>query len=539
MIGRERDAKAAALRDKDVALSEKGVALQEADGERRRAEVNYRTAREAVDRLFTGVAEDLRDQPHMEQIRRKLLQDALRFYRGFLNDRADSSELKFETATAYHRVAEIFAALGDWNGCLTNERSADQLLEGLLRSSPAKLEFRLQQARGRYLLAESLQRLGKHAEAKVLLEDGLDKWESLNREFSRPPEYLEELLRLQILARDLFYYPYEDWARFVALGKSTAELTKEIETRYPAYALSEQGLDRFEKIQVYEIPKDPQKLRELEEFFRERMNVAEAAATAHPDAPSYQSNLASLLSALTTILLAEDRFAELEPLLLRCLAIREDLARRFPDDLPIVMSSGDAHYEYAMLLYFLGREAEARDHFRQGIRLISFGMQKEPNVQRHVSHAIGALIYCPLPDLRDPDRAVRLAQVYGDVGDKIISQVNAGLYEQARKTCQDALRSYEAGKGTVRFFPESLVPIIQMLEAFCNWHLNDQEDAKRQFLRAKGIFDQSASNQYWYNFRYRLKVREIEKEMGIETTPRGQNPQTQDASRPLHQEPAH
>ena len=47
------------------------------------AEANYLTAREAVDQMLTRLAADLAGQPHMSQIRRQLLEDALRFYQGF------------------------------------------------------------------------------------------------------------------------------------------------------------------------------------------------------------------------------------------------------------------------------------------------------------------------------------------------------------------------------------------------------------------------------------------------------------------------
>src|SRR5205823_6495627 len=45
----------------------------QANREREHAEINFRLAREAVDRMLTRAAEEMADKPHMEQVRRRLL----------------------------------------------------------------------------------------------------------------------------------------------------------------------------------------------------------------------------------------------------------------------------------------------------------------------------------------------------------------------------------------------------------------------------------------------------------------------------------
>ena len=83
-------------------------------GERRRAERHLDLAIAAVDRMLTTVgADDLSAAPHMEEERRKLLEEALRFYERLLAERADDLRLNLETARARRRVGSLLASLGD------------------------------------------------------------------------------------------------------------------------------------------------------------------------------------------------------------------------------------------------------------------------------------------------------------------------------------------------------------------------------------------------------------------------------------------
>jgi tetratricopeptide (TPR) repeat protein/tRNA A-37 threonylcarbamoyl transferase component Bud32 len=80
----------------------------------READARFRQARDAVDKMLTGVADErLAGVPQAEQVRRELLGEALAFYRGFLREKADDPELIRETARAYRRVGDIERLLGE------------------------------------------------------------------------------------------------------------------------------------------------------------------------------------------------------------------------------------------------------------------------------------------------------------------------------------------------------------------------------------------------------------------------------------------
>src|SRR5207302_3541228 len=102
-------------------------ALQTAKSERARADANLQKARAAVDAMLTEVGQkQLAKVPQMEPVRRTLLEKALRFYQGFLEENSTDAAVMRETAWAYDRLADIYEKLG-------RREQADEALHGALR----------------------------------------------------------------------------------------------------------------------------------------------------------------------------------------------------------------------------------------------------------------------------------------------------------------------------------------------------------------------------------------------------------------------
>ena len=112
--------------------------------EQARAEVNYRKALAAVERLLTRVGnESLVRVPEMEGVRADLLQDALEFYQGFLAADADPDPaIRWETAQAFARVARIQAYLGRSEISAAHYRQALDRIGALAAEFPDRTEYR-------------------------------------------------------------------------------------------------------------------------------------------------------------------------------------------------------------------------------------------------------------------------------------------------------------------------------------------------------------------------------------------------------------
>jgi serine/threonine protein kinase len=90
-----------ALRERDHAQQQK-----------QSAEANFQRALEAVDTMTRVGEVELSHVPHMEPVRRDLLQDALRFYQEFLREKGNNPVVRSEAARAYRRVGKIEILLG-------------------------------------------------------------------------------------------------------------------------------------------------------------------------------------------------------------------------------------------------------------------------------------------------------------------------------------------------------------------------------------------------------------------------------------------
>lgn len=140
------------LRRTNAALDEQRQRAEAAQG---RAEANFAKLQQAVDTMLTKVGdESLRDIPRMEVVRRELLQEALRFYQGFLAEHPDDPVLRVEAARVRLRMAEIMGSLGD------HAQAGRQIAEAadVLRAAgaDAAVEFDLARAANRLASASRL-----------------------------------------------------------------------------------------------------------------------------------------------------------------------------------------------------------------------------------------------------------------------------------------------------------------------------------------------------------------------------------------------
>ncbi len=169
----------------------------EALAQRELAHGYLRTARRAVDEMYTQVAEKwLATQPQMESVQREFLEKALRFYQDFARQAGDGEPaVRLETARAYRRVGDIQHRLGATSQAEIAFREAAVRLKALAEEFPTSPEYRA-------ALAETLQKLGillrvinrvpeeeqSHREALALLEQ-------LTAQFPEDTRYQRDLAR--------------------------------------------------------------------------------------------------------------------------------------------------------------------------------------------------------------------------------------------------------------------------------------------------------------------------------------------------------
>jgi serine/threonine protein kinase/Tfp pilus assembly protein PilF len=137
-ITRERNEKAAALDERTDALREKTAALERADR-------NFQMVLAVIDRSLENVGDEtLADVPQLEQLRKKLLEDALGFYEKLLEENPDDTSVRFAAARVYVRVAMINQAFGNWNEAIKQNDKAIAVLEDLVQAEPSSASYRME-----------------------------------------------------------------------------------------------------------------------------------------------------------------------------------------------------------------------------------------------------------------------------------------------------------------------------------------------------------------------------------------------------------
>jgi eukaryotic-like serine/threonine-protein kinase len=144
---------------------------------RKEAETNFNMALNAVDDYLTSVSENtlfkLQDSVDIRGLRQELLNSALKYYKGFVNQRSHDPRLRRQLADAYFRVGEITTEVESPDTAIAAYREAQRICEPLIAAHPEDHELR-----GR--LAESYLNVGKLKD--IVTNLGLDAaMESLAR----------------------------------------------------------------------------------------------------------------------------------------------------------------------------------------------------------------------------------------------------------------------------------------------------------------------------------------------------------------------
>jgi serine/threonine-protein kinase len=124
------------------------IALFVVDGARRsesaarqEAQTNFIMAQRAVNDYLTDVSEDtlLKEQDSLDlrRLRRRLLQNALEYYRDFVNQRSQDLRLKKDLASAYYRVGKITDEIGSVHEAARALETARVNFEQLAAANPS------------------------------------------------------------------------------------------------------------------------------------------------------------------------------------------------------------------------------------------------------------------------------------------------------------------------------------------------------------------------------------------------------------------
>jgi serine/threonine protein kinase/tetratricopeptide (TPR) repeat protein len=500
---------------------------QLAEREKLRAEENLKQARAAVDKLFTRVAEELAGKPHMEQIRRALLADALEFYKGFLAQKGNDPEMRRETALAYARVGSIQEILGKASEAEAAMRQCVALQEKLTSDFPGVPAYRVDLAMGRGQLAGRLSWAAKNEEYTQLRHRVLADWGKLATDFPTDPVYQRHVAgahtdlanalnvamgrtreaeqhyrqALAVLGKIQVNFPNEPqdkalvahchlWLGVLLLhGSRLGEAEPELRQ---ALAIYEQRLaqtpdhadakDKLALVQTYVgyLLRLTNRDAEAASSYQNAVAIREKLRDDFPDNVDYQRRLVLEYEYLGQTLAKLGRTQEAEAALRQSVAVGEKLLADHPNVDPFPTSLARTQFELGLFLHDGNRPEEAADAFRRARQLFEDTVARAPD-PRHQNDLAWFLATCPAAQFRDGERAVAAARrslqsppsawyYWRTLG---IAQYRAGKWQDAVEALTKAMELGGGGDSRDWFFL-----------AMIRWQQGDRAQARKRYDQA-------------------------------------------------------
>ncbi|MBV8232796.1 MAG: serine/threonine protein kinase [Planctomycetaceae bacterium] len=392
-----------------------------ADQQHALAETNFRLAHDAVDRMLTQVgAVELSDVPHMERVRRSLLEEARQFYLTFLKQKNADPAIRQETARAHGRLGDIQEMFSDYVEAERSYQQAIQLQKALVDRSPARADYGLDLARSLTSLGVLLKKANRFQESETTLRAALALRERLAAAPSGDPGPQQALAdsryQLATLLARLPGRLAEDEQTFRAAlalqGKLVATARDKPEYRRDlARYLNNWGM----------LLEATGRLEDAEDAYREAMTIQEALVSEAPTVAGRRWQLARTSSNLGVLLAATRRPREAEAAALRARELLATLAAEFPN-VPTYTQELAATYNNLGLFWKTGTPAKAEDAFQRALALLEELAAHFPNMPDHRQRL--ALTYLNLGTLleaSDPLEAERACRKALDLQDRLVA----------------------------------------------------------------------------------------------------------------------
>jgi serine/threonine protein kinase/tetratricopeptide (TPR) repeat protein len=397
------------------------VALAEAEKQGGRAEENFQVALAAVEQMLTRVSEHrdrLAHEPGMELVRRKLLEDALRFYKSLLKEKETDPVVRRETATTYLRIGDLQDRLGHQAAADEAYRAGMVLFQALADEFP-------QQPTYRHSLAACYGKLGTLLvdtpdlhEAERVFRQALDIQQALVEEFPGSAKYRSDLAgsynNLGILMRVTERLP----EAVQALGRAL-DHRQRLAEQFPEEPLHQQNLARTHNslgilLDTMDRPE------EAEQACRQALALQRRLVEKSPRMSEYRQELAGSHNVLASLLARRKRFHEAQSEYGQALALQRKLAEESPHVPLCRQDLAYTHHNRAQVLELMQQPREAEQAYQAAGDLQRQLVDEFPRVHEYHSELAGTVSL--------------LAKL----------QIRQGRFAEARQSLEQAVRHQRA-----------------------------------------------------------------------------------------------
>ena len=427
---------------------------------RKQAQANLGKAREAVQQITQIADGKLSGVPHMEGVRRELLESALQFYLGFLRQESNDRDIRRETAIAYGRAAEIHRYLG-------NRSKADELMrESITRLEKLAAESGNTPADRVHLVNcyndLSFYGIAPQDERVAKLRRAIELAEQLAREFPDEAHYKYALAQSYAnLGQLLMPAQLEEAERLIRLSLRIAEESGN--ERLLAGAHFDMGCLMLNKANP-----------EAEQWLRRALADWEKLGAQSSQSSWYREMAARTLSQLGYSLLSAGKPQQAADAFRRSVDIWLVLIKDYP--------------------LALGSRAEcAYNYMRLGISLVAAGQAAEADIafqkasewapqDAGVNNSLAWHLVTSDAKLHDPGRAVQFAKRAVELSPNMASFWNTLGTAQYR--AGDWRGAIEALNKSEESMPGRYTSGNALFLSMAHWQLGEQDEARRWYGRA-------------------------------------------------------
>jgi tetratricopeptide (TPR) repeat protein len=393
---------AAAQSRTKTALDEAKKNLKASEANLLRANTHFRQLREAVDRFGAYHAEQMKDLPGVEPLRRELLQDTLNYYRDFIRYAGDDPELRADLAVTWTKSAGVADELGDKAAALAGYGEAVKAFQQLATAHPGETRYEADLALCQNNLGLLLAAAGRTNEAEKAYAAALD----IQR-------------------------------RLVAADPVTADFQRDMALTHGNLGLLARSINQPAR---------------AEENYREAIRIQERLAAEHADQPEHRHRLAISYNNLSFLLAKTDPRKAAESAE-KARAIQEQLVASNPTNAEFRSDLALACNNLAALKAFNGQAAEAIASYERAIGIQRQLVRNSPAVTRYrrdlaVSHNNLGRLYSKLKKAEQArksfeDARTIMQELVDDDRDELSYRSSLGCIENNLGEVFDSLDSPE------------------------------------------------------------------------------------------------
>lgn len=297
--------------------------------ERDRAEKNFRLAMSAVDEMLSEVGEQqLAAEPRMEEKRRALLTKALSLNQEFLKERTDDPRVRFETAQAHRRLADVFRLLERQQESLAEYDQAIALLKVLRKSSPRQAAYAQQLAYCWNFRGEVCRVAGQLSDADSAYMNARQILESLLADSPSVPGYRQDLART-LYSQGVLNRERGQLADAEQDLKRASDLLTELLQQSPNDATIRQHLARA-RLNQGTVIRSKARETEARRAYDRAIDILNTLANQFPDQPDYKHELAIACNNCGNLFSQNGKLNEAAKLHQRARDLFQKLAHDFP-----------------------------------------------------------------------------------------------------------------------------------------------------------------------------------------------------------------